>query len=311
MDRRLSIPLALLSSLAALLGCAACAPRAGVSAANAPSAAPIDSNLRGHVLSAVVSIQPQAYFVERVGGDRVKVTVLVGPGQEPHTFEPTPETMTGVSTADVFFTIGLPFEATLLDKLQASVPKLHVVDTRQGITLQPLDAGAAGQGDLDPHIWLSPRLVKLQARTIRDALVNLDPSGKADFDRNLRDFEADLDALDRETRKRLAPFKGRELLVFHPSFGYFARDYGLRQVNIETEGKEPGPRELTDIINAAKQSGVKVILVEPQFSSKSAEAVAQAIGGSVMTVDPLARDWLPNFSHVVGSICLAVGGEAR
>ena len=164
-------------------------------------------------------------------------------------------------------------------------------------------------GGSDPHIWLSPRLVQVQARTIADALKQADPAGAAVYEANLQQFIADLEALDAELRQALAPVRGKTLMVFHPSWGYFADAYGLEQHAIELEGKEPSARQLTRIIARAKAEDVRVIFVQPQFSQSSAEAVAGAIDGAVVPIDPLARDYMANLRRVARTIREALGGQ--
>ena len=272
-------------------------------------------------LSAVVSILPQAYFLERVGGDRVAVEVLVRPGQSPATYEPTPRQMAALSKADVYFRIGVPFENALAEKITASLPALNVVDTREGIELRPIggppehahEGGPHSEfhGAMDPHIWLDPNLVKVQARTMKDELVRLDAGNAELYDRNLAAFEADLDAVDQKIADALAPLKGSEILVFHPAYGYFADAYGLRQVAIETEGKEPSARQLAEIIRRAKREGARMIFAQPEFSTASAEAIAEEIGAAVVPIDPLARDYLANLEDMADKIKASLASGSR
>lgn len=272
-----------------------------------------------------VSILPQAYFLERIGGSHVDVEVLIGAGQSPHSYEPTPKQMAKLATAKAFFTIGVPVEKGVLRKIRQSHKQLVIVETQQGITYRYLDGhhhddgdshgkahgteeltkyapAKAGQKTPDPHIWMAPKLVKIQARNICDALNRLDPAHKQEYAANLRAFDADLDRVDARISRSLAPFKGRKMYVFHPSFGYFADAYGLIQVPIEIEGKEPGARQLAKLIDKAKKDRVKVMFVQPQFSARSAEAVAKAIGGVVVPIDPLARDYLANLDKIAAAV---------
>jgi zinc transport system substrate-binding protein len=266
-------------------------------------------------LPVFVSILPQAFFVERVGGDRVRVDVLVQPGQSPATYSPTPRQLADLARARALFSAGVPFEAGLLPRVRASLPGLRVVDTLSGIEVRTMAAGhqCDGHGDHrhdhgagDPHVWLDPMLVKRQARTIRDALGELDPKGQAGFEANCAAFEKELDALHAELTAALAPLRGREIFVFHPAYGYFCAAYGLKQVAVEVEGKAPGARQLARLIDSAQQRGVRVIFVQPQFSRKSARSVAAAIGGAVVDMDPLARDYLANMREMASRIKAAL-----
>ena len=294
----------LLCLLAATLatGCARHAPPPAPDTARPPAQTDAAGD---RTLSVVVSIPPQAYFVERVGGERVTVEVLVGPGDDPHTFEPTPRRMAAVTGADIYFRIGVPFEETLAAKLAASAPGLRIVDTRAGIKLRAMTSGHdhAGHADsMDPHTWLDPLLAARQAATIAAELARIDPAGADVYSSNLADFTADLHEVDRQLEEALRPVRGGAILVFHPAFGYFAERYGLRQVAVEMEGKEPSPRQLADLVALARESGTRVVFVQPQFSTKSAEAIAREIGGTVVPLDPLARDYLANLRAIAEAI---------
>jgi len=260
---------------------------------------PCPAGLPSGVLKAFVCIPPQAFFVRQVAGDRVEVSILVGPGQSPHSYEPTPKETAELIKADIYFKIGLPFEERLLKKTADISSGLRIVDTRQGIRMRPPDGHDDDEpGGADPHIWLSPPLIALQAEVICNALCGLDPAHAGEFRKNLMQFTTKLSGLDADIQKKLAPFRGRELFVFHPSFGYFTDTYGLVQVSIETDGKEPGPRSLASVMDRARKSGAKVIFAERQFSPKSARAVARGIGAEVVTLDPLAQDCFQNLSDI-------------
>ena len=179
-------------------------------------------------LTIVVSILPQKYFVERIGGEYVDVSVMVLPGSSPASYEPKPEQLRALSRAAAYMSIGVPFEDAWLDRIASANPDMLMVDTAQGIER------VGG----DPHIWLSPRLAKVQAGTIFEALAQLDPAHEAAYRANLDDFLADIDALDAEIRAKLARVRNRKFMVFHPSWGYFARDYGLEMIPIEVGGQE-------------------------------------------------------------------------
>ena len=276
-----------------------------------------------------VSLVPIAYFVERVGSPDVEVSVLVGPGQEPHTFEPTPRLISKLADAQILFKMGFPFEETLIKKMESTFKKLEVVDLQQGIKLRAMTEeesekaghghgkgeehehghGALeehghhrGAGDMDPHTWLDPRIAKLQARTIADTLARIDPGHKDRYEKNLKDFQTDLDAVHEQLTKALAPVKGKSFFVFHPAYGYFGDAYGLKQIPVQIEGKEPTGKQLARLIDLAKKLGVKVVFVQPQFSKKSADALAKAIGGAVIPLDDLAPDYLKNLQEMAAKL---------
>jgi zinc transport system substrate-binding protein len=261
-----------------------------------------------------VSILPQKYFVEKIGGDLVEVSVMVQPGASPATYEPKPRQMVALAKTRIYFAIGVPFEAAWLEKVAATNSRMQVVHTETGIERMPMKphyrhGGVRPQVEIehrhdhlgvkDPHIWLSPPLVTQQARSIFCTLAALDPHHLASYEINYKKFIIELVDLDLEL-KRVFDRNGEhtEFMVFHPSWGYFARAYGLRQVPIEIEGKEPKPEELKDLVKYAKARGAKVVFVQPQFSQQAAQMIAQAIGGQVAQVDPLAPDWANNLREV-------------
>jgi zinc transport system substrate-binding protein len=270
------------------------------------------------VLEVWVSILPQQEIVHRIGGDRVDVRVLVTPGQSPATYEPTPKQMAGLEGADLLIRIGAPFETSLLRSVEALLPELDIVDGRRGIELVPMAEAAAtdpsgahgdhhhGSGLPDPHFWLDPLLVKVHAETVCEALCERAPRYAAGFRSRLAALHADLEGVHQRTTTRLAPFAGRELFVFHPAYGYFARRYGLRQVAVETGGKEPTGRQLARLIDSAREAEVSSIFVQPQFSGGAARAVADAIGAELVELDPLAADYLSNLERMADRVATAL-----
>jgi len=270
------------------------------------------------VVSAFCSIAPQEFFVQRVGGDLVSVKVLVGPGQSPHTFEPTPRQMADLAESDVYFAIGLPFENRLLGRVEELGSGIHMVDTSAGIPRRQVedahhhdeeDGSAHGDehgGLPDPHTWLNPRFAKIQARNICGALKELTPEHSAELEANLSQLLDDLDALDAELTDALGPLAGESIYVFHPAFGYFTDAYDLRQVPIELGGMEPSARELAGLIDHATSEGVRVIFVQPQFSTRSARAIAEEIGGVVVPIDPLSPDYMDNLRTIAREVTEAL-----
>jgi zinc transport system substrate-binding protein len=269
-------------------------------------------------LPVFVSIEPQKYFVSKIGKDLVDVQVMVQSGASPHTYEPKPLQMTALSKTLIYFSIGVTFENAWLDKIVSSNPQLLIVHTDEKIQKNPMsthhhhhdddtdhnrveDYDHQHNGILDPHIWLSPPLVKIQALNIFNALQQADPVNSEKYEANYKNFIAEIDLLHSELKNTFSGKEGTPFMVFHPSWGYFAKAYGLIQVPIEVEGKDPKPAQLIEVIKYAKEHDIKVIFVQPQFSTRSAQMVANAIGGQVVSVDPLALNWSDNLRQV-GSI---------
>lgn len=261
-----------------------------------------------------VSVTPLNYFVNRIGGEHVDVDVMVQSGHSPVTYEPTPHQMAALSKAHAYIRIGVPFETFWMSKLQEINPELEIVDPRQGIRLLPLhnktlEIAEDGQTDHaynhqtgDPHIWLDPSLVKTISRNIRDRLIRIDHENSAAYKRNTGQFLKELDELDSDIRRLTVGIRNRRFLVFHPAWGYFARAYGLEQISVEQEGKEPGPSTLARLIEAIKQSNISTIFVQRQFSTQIAATLAAEIDGKVVVLDPLAENYFQNLRAAARAI---------
>lgn len=259
-----------------------------------------------------VSILPQKYFAERIGGPHVAVSVMVGPGQSPATYEPTPRQMARLAKARLYFRIGVAFEDAWMGRIVAANPRMRVVDTRRGIPLRDVDSvvrETAPGVRKDPHVWTSPVLAKIIVEHMRDALVAADPAHRGTYEANCSALVAELERLDGQIRGMFRHLATRSFMVFHPSWGYFADTYGLKQIPIETGGKEPGARTIARFIELGQRQGVKVIFVQEQFSRRTAETVARAIGGRLVAVDPLAEDYLNNLRHVAQVFAESMGAR--
>jgi len=271
-----------------------------------------------------VSIAPQKYFVERIGGDLVNVAVMVPPGASPHAYEPKPSQMRALTQARAYFALGVEFERVWLPRITATHPDLLIVHTDSGIEKIPMvphhhDDASHDHGHghraancpclhhgLDSHIWLSPDLVRVQAGHILNALRDLDPANASVYEGNHARFMTDIDVLDAELGQILTKSQGKAFMVFHPAWGYFAKAYGLEQIPVEVEGKEPKAKDLKRLIDRAKERGITVVFVSPQFSARSAEMIASSINGQVVSIDPLAEDWLGNMRIVAEKFRAAV-----
>jgi len=262
-------------------------------------------------LKAGVGILPLAYLAERIGGGRVEAPVLVGPGQNYHVYEPTPKQLADLAGASVYFEMGFPFEKRVVAKMASANPNLRAINVIEGIVLRSMDEEPCEKhhthdhGNLDPHVWLNPLNAQIIARNMARVFKESDPPHEAFYSANLELLEKDLDTLHARVSAILKPFKGRTFYVYHPAFGYFADVYGLKQRPVEIEGKEPTARRLAELIERAKQENVQAILVQQQFPHKFAEAVAREIGGRVISVDPLARDYIAGIESIAQCLCEA------
>lgn len=263
-------------------------------------------------LNVAVSIPPQKYFVDMIGGDHVHVDVLVPPTAEPETYEPTPRQLVALSHAALYLKIGIPLENAWLARFTSVNPHFRAVDTARGIQRVSMEAhvGAhTSESGTDPHIWLSPVLVRIQAINIRDALIQADPTHAADYRQGYERLALKINQVDSDILRALAGARltQTKFIVFHPAFGYFADAYGLTQVPIESEGKEAGPKQMSKLINFAKANQIKVVFIEPQFAQKAARTIAAEIGGQVAIIDPMQQDWPAGMEAIATALKHALG----
>jgi zinc transport system substrate-binding protein len=250
----------------------------------------LPSSAGAEPLTVFVSILPQKYLVERIAGESVRVSVMVGPGASPATYEPTPKQMALLSEARIYFRIGVPFENVWIERLADVNREMEIVHTSEAVMTRDLE----NHTGRDPHVWTSPLLTGHIARTMADALVAALPDQRPEFEENYARLASDLARLDAEIREIFSQVTGRKFMVFHPSWGYFADSYGLEQVAIEEHGSEPAASRLADLIDNAVGEGIRVIFVQKHFSRRNAETVAREIGAKIVVVDPLAEDYISN-----------------
>jgi len=258
------------------------------------------------------SVLPQKYVVRKIAGDLVDIEVLVAPGMSPHTFEPTPQQMSRLSRAKAYFLIGVSFEKALVERLVKICPDLNLVDTAKDIPRRSMETFADdhhhgddcrhADGAADPHVWLDPLLVVIQAEAVASALSEMLPEHAGQFKESLLKLKKELTDLDKHLATSLAPLKGETMLVFHPAFGYFTDRYGLRQQAVEIEGKEPGPRQLAALIRKCRKDGIRIVFVQKQFPVAAAQVIARAISGSVVQIDPLAEDYVVNLKAIAEAV---------
>jgi zinc transport system substrate-binding protein len=259
---------------------------------------PTDVDSRKEV---TVSILPQKYLVECIADSLFHINVMMPPGANHETYEPTPLAMKSLANSKIYFSIGwLDFERTWTSRFADLSPGMKIVNTSEGGELLKYDGHDHGghTSGIDPHTWLSPRFIKLQSEHVADALSELDPEHSALFNANLLRFSARLDSIDTLYSRLFAPMKGAKFLIYHPALGYFARDYKLSQISLETEGKEPSAVHMSELIEIARKEGIHSILVSKEFDSRNAETLAREIGGQVIVFDPMAGDLLANLGRI-------------
>ncbi|MCP4713541.1 MAG: zinc ABC transporter solute-binding protein [Deltaproteobacteria bacterium] len=261
-----------------------------------------------------VSIAPLAFVAEQIGGGHIDVKTLLPDGQDPHIYAPTPRKMRALLQAGRLLILGMPFERRLREKLEAMHNSLEVVDCSRGVPrrrLRIVDTHLHGSHvdepvDGDQHIWLGMEQLKGIAGNVKQALIRIDAGRAADYEAGYTALLAQCAVVQAQNSRRLAPHRGKKIFVYHPAFGYFLETYGLRQKPVEIAGKSPSPKQMAGLMKEAARDHVTCIFVQPQFDSKSARAIAAAIGGTVVPLDPLAKDVLKNMVHMANEIADAL-----
>lgn len=259
-----------------------------------------------------VTIDPQRFFVERLAGDLLQVNTLVPPGTSPETYEPAPSVMIEMGKSDIYFMVGdLGFEKAWSERLSANNPKMAIVDCSIGIDrMKGIDHShgdtdhhdpghsasvsveeAHSHGEIDPHVWSSPKAVKVLVKNMLDAMAKTYPEEKDQFQSNYEDLISLVDSVDAQIRRLLARAPSRSFIIYHPALGYFARDYGLHQYSIEFEGKSPSPSQIKDLVDLARKENITTVFVQKGFDVKNAEVLANEIGAEVFEIDPLRYEW--------------------
>jgi zinc transport system substrate-binding protein len=260
-------------------------------------------------INAIVSILPQHTFLKSIGGDKVNITLLVQPGNSPHTYEPKPSQMMAVAKADIYFAIDVEFEHVWLPKFQNLNSQMHIIDIADGVEKMHMAQAHHGHKTddehkgKDPHIWTTPSNVKIIAKNIYNALINIDKTNTDYYKKNLETFLNAVKQTDSQIKEILSTLKvSRSFMVFHPSWGYFAKAYNLTQIAVEVEGKSPKPRELVNLIKEAREEKVKAIFTQPEFSDSSAKIIAHELHIPVVKVSPMNPKWSENLVNIAKTI---------
>lgn len=270
-------------------------------------------------LAVLVAVDPIAALVERVGGDRIAVATLTPEGKDPESFAPTPADLSDLATTRLFFCVGLPVEARFAQNVASIAPKSKIVDLREGLDLLTAEHSHSDAADasfhshsnaqsepLDPHLWTSPALARQIVVKVAAALSEESQNDAEFFAQNATALDAELAALQAEITASLAPFSGRTFVVFHPAYGYFAREFSLSQRAIESGGKAPRARELADLIEFARQEQIRAAIVQPEFNRSAAESVAAELGVGLIVHSPLEKDYFANLRALNAAVVSAL-----
>ena len=248
-----------------------------------------------------VSILPQRYFVERIAGDYVNVNVMIPPGANPAVSDLNTEQLKALHNSSIYFAVGyLPFELSNLYPFLETQKNMLLVKQSVGMDLEQgtcnHDHGhqhdhGLHEGNFDPHVCMSPRYAEMMSRTILDVLAAKFPDQRETFEKNYRQFRAEIDSIDQVARRIIPEKENKTFLIYHPALTYFAKDYGMEQISIEDDGKEPNPSHLKAVIDTCRAKKIKIVFIQNQFDVANANAIAKEIGGEVIAIDPLNPDW--------------------
>lgn len=257
----------------------------------------------------VVSIVPQKFFVEKIGGDKVNVKVMVKPGNSPHIYEPKPSQMKDIANADIYFSIGVEFEKVWLPRFTNQNRAMSVIAVDKNIKKISMSSHSHdhhhghNENGKNPHIWLSPKNIKIIANNIYKNLLETDLANQTYYKENLDKFLKEIENLDKEIHSILKDVKkGTKFMVFHPSWGYFAKDYELQEIAIEANGKNPTPKNLIYIIEEAKKENIKAIFVQPEFSDEIAKTLSNELKIPIIKISPLSENWSVNLIRLAKAI---------
>jgi zinc transport system substrate-binding protein len=252
-----------------------------------------------------VSIAPYKYFVKAIGGDEFSVNIMVPAGANPHIYEPFPKQIFNLRKSEGYISNGyLGFELTWLDRFYDANRTMKKLSLSKNI--EPLYSGIHHEGDhvegADPHYWVSPKCALIMASSVRDFMCELNPVNSSKYESNYQELLTRIQDLDNKAAKLFSGVQTRSFMIFHPNLGYLARDYGLEEISVEYEGKEPPPSRMKELIDRARNDGIRTIFVQREYDTKNANAIANEIGAKVLIIDPLSADWLESTSEIITSL---------
>lgn len=252
-----------------------------------------------------VSIAPYKYFVDAIGGDDFTVNVMVPPGSDPHVYEPVPGQIQKLRASVGYISNGyLGFEMTWLDRFYETNPDMKKLNL--GANIDPIVSEHHHEGDhvegADPHYWVSPRCALQMAMGIKNFLGEINPSGISEYESNYNELANRISELDTIASGLFSEYHGKSFMIYHPNLAYLARDYGLKEISVESEGKEPSPSAMKDLIDVARKDGIRTILVQREYDTRNAKAIASETGAQLVIIDPLAEDWYSSSSAIIEAL---------
>ncbi len=257
----------------------------------------------------MVTIEPQRFFTEAIGGNNFMVKSMVPKGSSPETYDPTPRQLVGLTNSKAYLRIGhIAFEQSWMDRLTDNAPHMRVFDTSKGVEVIHTEEHDHGDhqhvGGVEPHIWSSVVNARIIAQNTFKALCALDKEHEAEYLERYASLRHRIDSTDNIIRDLFSHSQvDHAFMIYHPALSYFARDYGLLQISIEEGGKEPSPAHLKELIDISKKEKIRVIFIQPEFDHRNAEIVAKQTGAKIVPINPLAYDWEKEMIHIAKSLC--------
>ena len=251
-----------------------------------------------------VSIPPFKYFVEAIGGDDFTVNVMVPAGASPHNYEPVPAQVDKLRRSLAYISNGhLGFEITWLDRFYETNRKMKKLNLSENIDLIAAEehSGHDHEG-ADPHYWVSPSCARIIALSVKELLCEIAPAQKQLYENSYKELVKEIEAIDLKARELFSGDLNKKFMIFHPTLGYLARDYGLLQIAVESEGKEPTPAQLRSLIHTARENNIRHIFVQEGFDDKNARSIASDTGADLVIIDPMMENWPLSTMNIVKAL---------
>jgi len=252
-----------------------------------------------------VSISPFKYFVEEIAHNDFKINVMVPSGADPHTYEPVPDQINQLRKSVAYISNGyLGFEMTWLGRFYETNRTMKRLSL--GDKIDPIVSGHHHEGEhvegADPHYWVSPKCAFIMASSVKEFLVSLNPLHKQEYETNYQVLVLKIQEVDNKARELFSGMQNKSFMIYHPNLAYVARDYGLEEIPVEFEGKEPPPSRMKDLIDRARKDNLKIIFVQREYDTKNAKAIAGEIGAEIKIIDPLSENWQKATMDIIEAI---------
>ena len=243
-------------------------------------------------INIAVSIEPENFLIKNIAKQKANVFVIVPKGASPHTYEPKPSTILSIQKADLYFAIGVEFEKNWLNRFFDKNNYSKIIHLDKNIT----------KINNNPHIWLNINNLLKMSKIVYQALVLKDSANKNFYEKNFQYFQSYLKKCKKSLKEQLKYKKNKVFMVFHPAFTYFANEFGLKQIAIQVDGKDPSLKDILKIIKSAKENKIKTIITSPEFSDKAAKIIAKEINAKVVKISPLDENICGILNKIVQSL---------